>query len=391
MNKIESLYTEFLETRQQVGLKRDLVDVTRPSGAHINVKDREYINFSSNDYLGLNQHPLLVERSQEWAAQYGAGSGASRLVTGNLDVFTNLENKIAKFKGKDAALIMVSGFQTNASVFPALFSREALRVEPLVFSDKLNHASMHLGCAAAGITQIRYRHNDIVHLEELLKKYGDSQQPKFILTESVFSMDGDITPLDEIDVLAKQYGAFVIVDEAHATGVLGKNGKGLADKADLVIGTFSKAFGAFGAYVACSKELKEYLINKCGGIIYATALPPSVLGAIDAAIDLVPTMNKERQHLQDIAAQFRNELDQIGYDYGASETQITPIMIGDSNAALSLSTQLKSQNIWATAIRPPTVPNNTARLRFAFSAVHTQEDVQNLIKIIRQISVKKVA
>ncbi len=391
MNKIESLYADFIQERENNALKRYLTDVTTPKAGRVITGGREYINFSSNDYLGLSQHPTLIERTQKWAAQYGAGSAASRLVTGNVEIFTALENKIAAFKNKQAALVMVSGFQANASILPALFDKNTLGEAPLVFSDKLNHASMHLGCQAASITQMRYRHNDMAHLEELLEKNKQSGTPKFILTESVFSMDGDIAPIDKIAALAKKYDCFLIVDEAHATGVLGINGSGLALKADLVIGTFSKAFGAFGAYIACSKMLKEYLVNKCSGLIYATALPPAVLGAIDAAIDMVPTMNTERARLQNIAQNFRNEMNDLGFDCGDSATQIVPIMIGQSDDALSFSENLKSKNIWAAAIRPPTVPNNTARIRFAFSAAHTEDDLDQLITTLKSYNIKAAA
>ena len=391
MDKIESLYSEFLESREKQSLKRDLVDLTRPSGREIRCGGADYVNFSGNDYLGLSQHPALIERAQQWVEQYGAGSGASRLVTGNLDIFTKIEEKIAAFKDKEAALVMVSGFQTNASVLPALFDKNILGAEPLVFSDKLNHASMHLGCSAAGIQQIRYKHNDASHLKSLLEKYAESDAPKFILLESVFSMDGDIAPLDEIFELARTYNCFTIVDEAHATGVLGKNGQGLATKADLVIGTFSKAFGAFGAYVACSKTLKDYLVNKCGGLIYATALPPATLGSIDAALDIIPSLQKERDELQRTAQYFREEMTNAGFDCGQSKTQIVPIMIGDADKALQLSRTLKENNLWATAIRPPTVPPNTARIRFAFSAAHTQEDLEKLIDVLKSCKLRQAA
>lgn len=391
MSKTESLYAKFLEERENQDLKRDLVDITRPSGRKISINGRTFINFSSNDYLGLSQHPLLIERAKEWAEKYGAGSGASRLVTGNLDIFTKIEDKIAAFKGKESALIMVSGFQANASVLPALFDKNVIGNTSLVFSDKLNHASMHLGCNAAGISQIRYRHNDIEHLASLLEKYKDDDAPKFILTESVFSMDGDIASLEEIFVFAKKYGCFTIVDEAHATGILGQNGQGLAGEADLVIGTFSKAFGAFGAYIACSQTLKDYLINKCSGLIYATALPPSVSGSIDAALDLIPTMDKERKMLQGIAQDFRDEIFSIGLDCGDSQTQIVPLIIGNANEAVRLSNTLKENGIWATAIRPPTVPPNTSRLRFAFSALHTENDLDKLVSILKNSKMKKAA
>lgn len=384
MNKIESLYEDFLQNRAKQRLKRDLVDLTRPSAREISVNGQKFINFSSNDYLGLSKHPLLIERAQEWAEQYGAGSGASRLVTGNLEIFTRIENKVAALKEKEAALIMASGFQANASVLPALFDKEALGEEPLIFSDKLNHASMYLGCAAANIKNIRYRHNDMEHLQELLEKYSGTGQQKFILTESVFSMDGDIAPLEKIYTLAKKYDCFTIIDEAHSTGVLGTSGQGLAKQADLVIGTFSKAFGSFGAYIACSNTIKNYLINKCSGIIYATALPPTILGSIDAALDLIPMMDKEREYLKNLSQKFRDDIISMGYNCGKSQTQIVPIIIGDAQKTIDMSTVLKEHSLWVSAIRPPTVPPNTARLRFAFSSTHTENDLDKLTQLLKK-------
>src|SRR5581483_12207481 len=195
------------------------------------------------------------------------------LVTGNLDLFTGIEGKVAKLKGKQAALVMASGFQANAAILAALFDRTVLGAEPLVFADRLNHASMHFGCKAAGIREHRYRHGDAAHLTELLSQNQHDNRPKFILTESVFSMDGDIAPLTEIAGLARAHGACLIVDDAHATGILGEGGRGLSEGADIVIGTFSKALGSFGAYVACSAAMREFLVNRCGGLVYSTALP----------------------------------------------------------------------------------------------------------------------
>ncbi len=391
MVKTESLYANFLKQRETEHTRRFLTSVTHKNGCLIDRNQEKYLNFSSNDYLGLSQHPTLIQRAQEWAKEYGAGAGASRLVTGNIAPFETIENKIAAFKGKEAALIMVSGFQTNVSVLPALFDPKTLNAEPLVFSDKLNHASMHLGCAAAGISQIRFRHNDITHLSELLEKHKDSVAPKFILTESVYSMDGDIAPIDEIAALSQQHDCIFICDEAHATGVLGENGSGLAQKADIVIGTFSKAFGSFGAYVACSQNVKDYLINKCAGLIYATALSPSVLGAIDAALDLVPSLNKERAELQNRSKYFRDQMISMGFDCGSSQTQIVPVMMGASDDALQLAAELRNNGFWATAIRPPTVPKGSARVRFAFSATHSQENVQKLLNSLADFQTKKAA
>jgi 8-amino-7-oxononanoate synthase len=391
MRQTERAYREFIQKRREEGLLRGFYAFSPVDSRHIAVAGTDYLNFSSNDYLGLRFNPALTERAKDWAGRYGAGSGASRLVTGNLDIFTTIETKLAAFKGKEAALVMVSGFQANASVLPALFDRQVLGAEPLVFTDKLNHASMHLGCAAANVKQIRYRHNDMAHLESLLDEQKDSDQPKFILTESVFSMDGDIADLKTLSALAKKHDAFLIVDEAHATGVLGNRGKGLALDADLVIGTFSKAMGSFGAYVACSQDIKEFLINKCAGLIYATALPPAVLGSIDAAIDLVPAMDKERAHVQKLAATFRDEMKLLGYDTGDSQTQIVPVIIGGAEDSLRLSEKLKEAKLWATTIRPPTVPKDTARIRFAFSAAHTESDIEKLLGAFKSYGTAKAA
>lgn len=391
MRKTERAYRDFIQKRRETGLLRTFCDLETADSRTLTTDGQAYLNFSSNDYLGLRFHPALIERSKEWADRYGAGAGASRLVTGNLDIFTRIENKLAAFKGKEAALVMVSGFQANASVLPALFDRQVLGAEPLVFTDKLNHASMHLGCAAADIKQIRYRHNDMAHLEELLNERADLDQPKFILTESVFSMDGDIADLDELSRLAKQHDAFLIVDEAHATGVLGPHGKGLADQADMVIGTFSKAMGSFGAYIACSQEIKDYLVNKCAGVIYATALPPATLGAIDAALDLVPDMDGPRAHVAGLAARFRAEIIKLGYDAGESQTQIVPVIIGGTKDAMAFSAQLKEAGMWATCIRPPTVPMHSSRIRFAFSAAHREDDLQRLLDCFKSFAVTKAA
>ncbi len=391
MEKIESLYRDFLTQQDNQDQKRQLVGMEHPHSTTVRLGDKNYVNFSSNDYLGLSHHTMLKRRAAEWANLYGAGVGASRLVTGNIKLYKTIENKISAFKNYEAAIIMVSGYQANSSILPALFNKKILKTEPLVFCDKLNHASMHMGCAAANIKQIRYHHNDMEHLENLLEKHITDSAPKFILTESVFSMDGDIAPLNKIYALAKKYNCFTIVDEAHATGVLGENGKGIADKADVVIGTFGKAMGSFGAYVACSKTIKEYLVNKCGGLIYATALPPTVLGSIDAALDLVPSMNREREKLQGMGAYVRSSLQKMGYNIGSSMTQIIPVIIGKPDEALSLSKHLKESGIWVNAIRPPTVPKDESRLRVTLSSAHTHDQVEHLIHCFRQYTFKKSA
>ena len=376
----ESRYRAFLDAR--AGLRRSLLAVAARDARIIEAEGRSYVNFSSNDYLALRFHETLIGRATAWAETYGVGSGASRLVTGNLDLFGPIEAKIAHLKKRPAALVMASGFQTNAAVLQALLDRSVLGAEPLVFADRLNHASMHFGCQAAGVRQIRYRHCDAKHLGDLLSQYQGDERPRFILSESVFSMDGDVAPLDEIAELATEHQACLIVDDAHATGILGEGGSGLSGEAEIVIGTFSKALGGFGGYVASTETVRDYLVNRCGGVIYSTALPPPVLGAIDAALDLVPGMNAERAHVANLAKRFRAGASAIGLDTGASTTQIVPVILGTPGAATAMSERLKRSGLWATSIRPPTVPAGTARLRLAFTAAHEDGDVDRLLDVL---------
>jgi len=382
MKESESRYRDWLDARAGEGLLRELKDVNDTADGTITFGDETFVNLSHNDYLGLSYHPALVERAKEWAGRYGAGAGASRLVTGNLELFERIESKVANLKRKPAALVMGSGFQTNAGVLQALLDRQILGCDPLVFSDRLNHASMHFGCQAAGVRQHRYRHCDAGHLASLLEKQRSSRQPKFILTESVFSMDGDVAPMDEIVALARDHDAIVICDDAHATGVLGARGSGLSGEADIVIGTFSKALGSYGAFVACSHGVRDYLVNRCTGLIYSTALPPAVLGAIDAALDLVPDLDAERAHVAAVAERVRGIAHEAGLDTGASTTQIVPLIVGEADDAMSLSARMQKAGFWATAIRPPTVPKGTARLRLSFSAAHTDEQIDWLAEVL---------
>ena len=378
----ETRYRAFLDTLGQDRLRRTLTPVGAREARTLEIGGRTYVNFASNDYLALRFHEALIARAQDWARDYGTGTGASRLVTGHLDLFEKIEDKAARLKDKPAALLMASGFQANAAVLQALFDRTVLGVEPLVFADRLNHASMHFGFKAAGVRQLRYRHCDTNHLGELLTQYQTDSRPKFILTESVFSMDGDVAPLAGIADLARSHDAMLIVDDAHATGILGEGGAGVSGAADLVIGTFSKALGSFGAYVACSNVTRDYLVNRCSGFIYSTALPPPVLGAIDAALDALPRLDDARTHVAALAARFRDGARARGCDTGASATQIVPVIVGSADAALGLSARLREAGFWATAIRPPTVPQGTARVRFAFTAAHTQADVDVLLEAL---------
>jgi 8-amino-7-oxononanoate synthase len=381
MSRFDHLYSSRLDDLGAHNRLRRLRPV-RPAGrGRVTREGRTLINFSSNDYLGLAGHPALIERGQAWAQALGSGSTASRLVCGTLDAHERIEAKVAAFKQAEAALIFASGFQANATILPALLERRVVGAEPLVFADALIHASLHHGCRATGVQPTLFRHNDLAHLDELMSSRRGAG-PRFIVTESVFSMDGDCADIAGLAALAERHDAFLYLDEAHATGVLGPHGSGLAalapGRVDLAMGTFSKAFGSFGAYVACSRTLRDYLINRCAGFIYSTALPPAVLGAIDAALDIVPTMDDERSHLQALAMRLRTALTAQRCDTGPSATQIVPVMIGDEARTLALSAELEHQGVLGVAIRPPTVPPGSSRIRFALTAAHTASDIDRL-------------
>lgn len=361
--------------------RRRLVPTKDAGPGRLRRGSRTLLDFSSNDYLGLAHHPLLAERGTEWARRLGSGSGASRLVTGTSDAHLALETRIAEFKGTEAALLFPSGWHLNAAVLAAL-----LKAAPdmLLFTDRLIHASLHAG--AAGHRQIRFRHNDLAHLEKLLAGRAGEPAPRMIVTESVFSMDGDRADLSRIAALASKHDAFLYVDEAHATGVLGPGGRGLSaalpGSVDLVMGTFSKAMGGFGAYVAGSRLLIDYLVNACGGFVFSTAPPPAMLGAIDAALDLVPGMGAERRRLADHGAYLRARLQTAGIDTGNSSTHIIPAIIGPADTALALADSLADAGLLAAAIRPPTVPPGTSRLRLALRATHDSADIDRLADAI---------
>ena len=390
MDDFETLWKDRLADLGENGRLRRLRPFARKADGRLQADGRALIDFSSNDYLGLSRHPELIRRARDFAQKYGAGAGSSRLVTGEMPPFAAIEAKLAAGKSAPAALLFVSGFQANASILPALFDRTALKAEPVVFADRLNHASLIQGCLAAGVRQLRFRHNDLGHLESLLERHAGSGRPLFIVTETVFSMDGDRADLPALTALAERFGAFLYLDEAHATGVLGPGGfglaHGLAGPRCLVMGTFSKALGGFGAYAACTPALREYLVNRCPGLIYATALPPAVLGAMDAALDLLPGLDAERARVLAHAENFREAMNAAGLDTGASTTQIVPVILGEEERALRVARCLEEQGFLGVAIRPPTVPAGQARLRLAFSAHHAEAEVAALARTLGAIA-----
>ena len=342
------------------------------------------LDFSSNDYLCLAQRGDIVEAGHECAKKYGAGATGSRLLSGNLDCFEELESQVAQFKNAEAALVFSSGYQANASGLAALLDKTLWSgAEPLVFTDRLNHASLHHACQLAGLKQIRFRHNDMAHLAELLSKHQESTHPKIIVSETVFGMEGDLLPIESLATIALQHKAVVYLDEAHATGIWGPEGRGLGAIQHpaidalktlghwVIMGTFSKAVGVSGAYIACSEIFKQYLVNRCTGFVYSTAPSPFIIGAVGKALEIIPGMNTERSALHTAADTLRERVHDLGFDTGLSNTHIVPLVVGSNVACLELKADLQQAGIRTSAVRPPTVPPNAARVRLALNTGHT--------------------
>jgi 8-amino-7-oxononanoate synthase len=360
-----------------------------PDG-HVRRNDADLLNFASNDYLDLSQHPELIKRANEALTAFGTGTTASRLITGNHPLYETIETKLAKGKGTETALVMASGYQANLTVLAALADSTVIGKPVAILADRLSHNSLLQGgllSSALGDTKLlRFNHNDYAHLQTLLQQQADKNAHCIIVTESVFGMDGDCADLGMLTVLAKQFDAMLYVDEAHATGLYGPNGFGLCathkGNIDIAMGTFGKALGTFGAYIACNRTIRDYLLQRCGGLIYSTALPPAVLGAIDAALDLLPRMEKERVYIAAQSKRLRETLQNQGWNCGASTTHIVPIILGGEEAATSLAETLLQNGILAPAIRPPTVPRGTSRLRISLSAAHNEKAIDQLIAVL---------
>lgn len=350
--------------------------------------ERVLLNLAANDYLGLAQHPAIIEAIREQLFIGGAGSGASRLVTGNRPLNGYLEEELAAWQNSEAALVFANGYMANSSVISALAGRG-----DVVFSDQFNHASIVDGIVLSRAEHARYRHNDMEHLKALLNKHRDRRR-KLIVTDAVFSMDGDRAPLQELALLKREHGAMLMVDEAHSGGIYGVRGQGLChelglqNEVDVHMGTFSKAFGVYGAYVCGNRTLIRWLINKARALIYSTALPPSLTAGISTALDLVQTEHWRRKHLILASRQFRSSLSAAGFNVGSGDTPIIPLIVGDNAVALRFSEALEGEGIAAVAIRPPTVPSGTARIRFSLSAAHAEHELVDAALRIRRIGLQ---
>ncbi|MDJ0508031.1 MAG: 8-amino-7-oxononanoate synthase [Crocosphaera sp.] len=381
-NKLDFIAKE-LQAREKNNYLRQLNPIYPNSTVTVIKNDKTLINFSSNDYLGLSKHPKIIAASHDYLNQYGTGSTASRLVTGTYDIHDKLEQKLAKICNKEAALLFNTGFQANTTIIPTLVNQKSL-----VLCDRLVHNSILQGIFLSKAQWKRYQHNDLEHLDILLKKaVSQGYNRILIVTETVFSMEGDRSDVDALIQLSQQYNTLLYLDDAHAFGIMGEKGMGLtAHKSgiDISLGTFGKALGSFGAFVTTSKLIRDYLINCCPGFIYTTALPPAVIGSIDAALDIIPNLDKEREYLCRQIDYVRNKLINLGYQVLNSNSPIIPVIIGHEEKALELSKYLENNGILATAIRPPTVPKNTARIRLVLSSKHQQKHIDYLISLLQK-------
>jgi 8-amino-7-oxononanoate synthase len=374
-----------LKDLKRASLYRRLRLIEGEQGPIVTVDGREALNFCSNNYLGLANHPALCAAAKKAIDRYGCGSGASRLISGNMTLHEELESKIAELKGTEAALVFNSGFQANTGILSTLVSED-----DFILSDSLNHASIIDGCRLSRAKVMIYAHCDLEQLERELRK-TPAKSRKLVVTESLFSMDGDEAPLAEIVELAEKYGAMVMVDEAHATGVFEPNGAGLVAKLGLgdrvlvQMGTLGKALGGFGAYVAGSSALRELLINRCRSFIFTTALPPAVMAMGVAAIELVQREPERRQALRDNCELLQAGLKSLGYSIANSRSQILPLMIGDATQCMKLSDELLQRGVFAQGIRPPTVPAGTSRLRITLMATHTREHIDRALEVFGQL------
>jgi 8-amino-7-oxononanoate synthase len=375
-------WKEFLKERERRELLRRLAPASARAPA-LAVRDgREYVDFSSNDYLGLSSHPALVRAAKDALEAFGVGAGASRLMSGDLALHHELEEKVAAFKGAEAALVFNSGYQANTGIVPALFGRH-----DGVFADQRCHASQLDGALLSRAKLLRFSHNDPGHLDRLLSKHRGACRRALVMTESVFSMDGDRAPLSALLTVSRRHRCLLMVDEAHATGVFGPLGRGcveeegLSGQVELVMGTFSKALGGFGAYLAASRTVVEYLVNSARSFIYTTALPAAVIAADIAALRLCLAGETRGEELLRRAAAFREALRERGWTVGG-ESQIVPVVVGESARAVALSKSLAARGFLALPVRPPTVPEGSARLRFSLTAAHTDRQIAGVVEAL---------
>jgi 8-amino-7-oxononanoate synthase len=373
--------SERLTELESSGLRRRLRVVDGPQGPEVVLDGRPVLVLCSNNYLGLADHPRLRQAAADAAISLGTSAGASRLISGSMSIHAELEARLAEFKGTEAALLFGSGYLANTGTIAALTQRGEV-----VFSDELNHASIIDGCRLTGAETFVYRHRDTEHLEWGLRRAGD--RAALIATDGVFSMDGDIAPLPELADLARRHRCRLLVDEAHGTGCIGPGGRGsvaaarLSGEVDVIVGTLGKALGGYGAYVCGSAEMVDFLINSARPFIFSTAPPPPAVAAAQAALELLTETPKRVDRLRANAAALRDGLRSHGLEPIGSETQIVPLVVGEADDAMALCERLLAEGLFAQAIRPPTVPPGTSRLRLTTMATHRVADLRRAARMI---------
>jgi len=385
MDSFENI-TDFIDSelrlQNEAGLLRSLFPLEGSQRGVIKTNGKPLVDFSSNDYLGLADHPALIEGAKKAIEKWGAGARASRLMSGDLEIHHRLESAIAALKGKEAGLLFGSGYLANTGIIPALCGRN-----DVIYSDRLNHASIVDGILLSRARFYRFRHNDLNHLEDLLKGHRSKYRRALIVVESVYSMDGDQASVSELLELRGRYEAMLMIDEAHAIGVFGTKGEGTisqtgADAVDVILGTFGKALGGYGAFVAVSNQMMQFLLNRARTFIFSTALPPAIIGANLAAVKLLEEEPERRSRVCELASELRRALkEDLGLNT-PSESQIVPLVVGDSRSALNLAESLRDAGFFVKAIRPPTVPEGKARIRLSVTANHSLKDIRQLLEAV---------
>ena len=382
---LDELRKELSDLRE-AGLYRRLRRVEGGQDAVIRVDGREVVNFASNNYLGLANHPALKTAAVRATKRFGTGAGASRLITGTMPPHVAIEERIAEFEGTEDAILFNSGYAANLGVLTALLGRG-----DAVFGDRLNHASLADGCRLSGASFYRYRHSDPGHLDRLLQRHGDVRR-RLVATDTIFSVDGDPAPLAELVEVCARRDAWLMVDEAHATGCVGDGGRGVAEQYGLqravpiLMGTLSKAVGSVGGYVAGAAPLVDLLRNRARSFVYTTALPPGACAASKAGLDIIEREPRRRARLWRNAERLRFALRRNGWDTGRSESQIIPVGVGDPEPALALSERLLSAGFLAPALRPPTVPAGACRLRVSVTSEHGIEQIDAFVEALGEAS-----
>ena len=379
------MYRSRLDTLARRSLLRRLRTIDSAPGAEVELEGRRILLFSSNNYLDLATHPRVTEAAINAIRRYGVGAGASRLVSGSLRPHRELEERLAAFKRVEAALVFPTGYQANLGLITTLAEDCSV-----LYADRLCHASLIDACHLCDAPLRVYRHRDHAQLTRLLRR-GRAPRPALVVTDGVFSMDGDLAPLPELDKVAEQAGATVVVDDAHGTGVMGATGRGTVEHFGLEgqplvqMGTLSKALGGLGGFVAGSRDLIEYLVNRARAFIYTTALPPAQAAAAIAALDVIEDEPERRERLWVLRRRLHDGARQAGFDTLDSRSPIIPLLIGDAEDALRLSETLLSHGIYAPAIRPPTVPAGTSRIRLSVTAGHTPAQIDHLLEVLQKI------